>query len=289
MESETQHWLDRVGQVKNEGDGRGGLVKKATRFFNQREKRVREDELRQIEQTLSPENVAKASITAEGRANFIRRRNYLKKELEECSPPDQLPGEAKDALSARQKQIEEEIRQGMPPHEVMWRSPAGGIDLHRKWLERNKFKIQVWKNIKRVLNPHDDSVDLSNIESVRPTITAPGQAASFMTDARLPGNFAMSALAKENWPLGEPKVDTPLKQAERREAEERELEETLTKTKQTLSEVEELKQELQTLVGKKKEVKRQRQQHIEAMRERARIKREEAKEAKAQQSDNINV
>ena len=48
-------------------------------------------------------------------------------------------------------------------------------------------------------------------------IHATGGVGTFMPGAQIPGNFAMTPLAKENWPLGEPKVDTPLKQAQKRE------------------------------------------------------------------------
>jgi uncharacterized protein YoxC len=89
----------------------------------------------------------------------------------------------------------------------------------------------------------------------------------------------MTPQAKENWPLGEPKMDTALKQVERREAEAMEL---MERAKELLAAVEDKNRQLDALVAGKTEKKRKLQQHAEAMRERAKLKREEAKEAAKQ-------
>ena len=55
------------------------------------------------------------------------------------------------------------------------------------------------------------------MEMLRPSGITPDMATSMMLDSTIPGHSAMTPLAKANWPLGEPKVDTPLKVAERSE------------------------------------------------------------------------
>ncbi len=103
----------------------------------------------------------------------------------------------------------------MPTQEVMDRNPVGAVDMHTKWQDENKSRIKTIKNVLRIIEPDNNEKDYTNIERFRTSGMTQDMAASFMMTGQLPGNFAMSPLAKANWPLGDPKIDTPLKTAER--------------------------------------------------------------------------
>jgi len=210
---------------------------------------------------MAPDNFAKASITQQGRSNITRYVQHLKRDLEANSPPTDISGETKNALYQEEKRLEADIREGMLPVEVMRRNPTGAVSHHTRWEKEKKEKILAWKNIRRVLNPNDESEDLANVEMIRPTMAAPGDASTFMADAQIPGVFAMTPQAKENWPLGEPKIDTPLKQAERRELEEEEK-----------KELEELRA-MKRIVDQKREKQRQNGVRLAARAQAAREKR----------------
>lgn len=213
MTTEAQATLERMAQVRNVAD-RGEIQKPAVRLLRKRERQEREDELRRIGQQLGAPPWAQAAISAEGRRSLAKRSRQLEKELKEWSPRTDLSAESNNALYARSKALEEEIRQGMPAVEVMRRNPVGAVDAHRKW-DRMKDKVLEWKNLQIQLNPDSDDVDLCNVERLRPHLAMPGQPATFMADAQIPGNFAFSEKQKENWPLGEPTADTALKQVAR--------------------------------------------------------------------------
>jgi len=217
MEQETEHYLKEVARVRNTSSD-GEQTAKAKRYLKHHEREAKLTEMASIDRTLRPGNfAAAATIGDEGRALLSKRKHALNKQILEGSPPNDLKGETKDALANRQHELEASIKVGMPTHEDMRRNPAGAVDRHRKWEKANKERILERQNILHLLNPDDDSKDLTNLDLLRPYAQNNG-AATFMADAQIPGSFAMTPQAKANWPLGEPKVDTPLKQAERVEA-----------------------------------------------------------------------
>ncbi len=220
MENEAEHYLKEAARVTNRAEG-GEMVQKARRYLKHHEREAKLTEMAQIDKTLRPGNFAAAgTIGDEGRSLLQRRKHALNKQILDGSPPSDLKGETKDALYARQQALETNIKVGMPTHEEMRRNPAGAVDKHRKWERANKANILERQNILHLLNPDDDSKDLTNLDLLRPS-QLPQSTTTFMSDAQIPGHFAMTTQAKEMWPLGEPKVDTPLKQAERREAKQR--------------------------------------------------------------------
>jgi hypothetical protein len=223
VQAEAEKVLREVSQVKNVTDSRGRLVTKAKRYLKNHERRSRQDELDHIGQVLDKSNWAQATMTAEGRQLLAKRRRALEDQLEDGTPP-QVSGETKDVLSKRLQELNETMRIGMPTVEEMRRNPAGAVDKHRRWEAANKVRKLERDNVLHLLNPDDDSKDLTNIEMIRPSGLIPGGASTFMADAQIPGHFAMTPLAKENWPLGEAKVDNPLAQAARRELDEQEYE-----------------------------------------------------------------
>lgn len=218
MNTEAQNYLEKARSVKNVSSPTG-IVKKATRYLTHAEREAKENELRNVDEVLSPANTAASSISQEGRAKMAQYRNFLRRDLAESAPPTDISGAARDELVREERELAEKIRAGMLTHEEMRRNPPGAVGRHMRWEAANKDNILAWKNLRRLNNPDDTDEDLANIEMLRPSLGVAG-ASSFMADAQIPGVFAMTPLAKERWPLGEPKIDTPLAQAERRELEE---------------------------------------------------------------------
>lgn len=102
------------------------------------------------------------------------------------------------------------IRPTMLPRSVMRRNPAGAVDAHLKGeaSKATKRAIRMWKRAMWALDPTTTDTDHTNLEKWRPEGTPEGGTASFMVDGQIPGNFAMTPQAKENWPLGEPATKT---------------------------------------------------------------------------------
>lgn len=217
MDAQTEQVLKEVATVRNIGVD-GELKQKAVRYLTFNEKQSRRDELDQLKRLTDQPAYVQGAITGEGRAALGKRKRQIEKDLIAGQPPE-LTGATRDALAAREIVLADTIRDGMVVHEEMRRNPVGAVDRHRKWERANKDRILEWKNIRRALNPDSDEKDLANVDRLRPSMLPVGMGATstFMADAQIPGKFAMTPLAKENWPLGEPKVDTPLKQADRRE------------------------------------------------------------------------
>lgn len=122
--------------------------------------------------------------------------------------------------------LEHVIRPALVPQEEMRRNPAGAVGkfLRNENNRETQDAIQQWKRAKLALEPDSDDPDVANVEVFRPQIHTPGQAATFMAGAQIPGQFAMSAKAKENWPDALPEqgtVNSPLAQAQARDKRER--------------------------------------------------------------------
>lgn len=135
-----------------------------------------------------------------------------------------VQGEHKDTIAKLATEVMETvIRPALVPREDMRRNPAGAVGqfMRIENARPTKQAIQQWKRAQLVLEPGNEDPDLANVERFRPErIHDTGGAATFMPGAQIPGNFAMTPQAKANWPLGEPHVETPLKQAQKREMSE---------------------------------------------------------------------
>jgi hypothetical protein len=220
MQAEAEKYLKDVAQTKNVTDKRGKLIQRAVRYLTYKERKNREDEKTTIDGWLSQPAWVLKDMPAGIRGEHTRRRNALEEQLETYSAPTDISGETKDVLHKRMKDLEDQIKTGMPTAEVMRRNPPGAVDMHMKWEKANKPRIIEWKNIKRMLEPTNDEKDYTNVEMLRSSGMSPETAASFMMGAQIPGNFGMTPLAKANWPAGMPEhgtVDTPMKQAARNE------------------------------------------------------------------------
>jgi len=219
METATERVLQDVANVTNVADKHGRIINPAKQYLKAREINECKNELSQIDNMLSPNNIARQSMTSDGRATLARRRVSLEDKLEKQAAPELTP-ESRDVLAKRLDYLNEKIKVGMPTHEEMRRNPAGAVDQHRRWDRLNKSSVLERRNIIIALNPGDDSKDLTNIDMIRPHSVTPG-AATFMADAQIPGHFAMTPAAKANWPENMPEFGTlnsPLKQAEKVEA-----------------------------------------------------------------------
>ena len=131
--------------------------------------------------------------------------------------------ERRDKVSKLANQVlGEVIAPSLLTRAEMRRNPTGAVDhfLHKgEGHPAVKEAILTWKRALRGLEPENDESDYTNVERFRREGVGPG-ASTFMSDAQIPGNFAMSNLAKANWPLGEPTADTAFKQTKRREVSE---------------------------------------------------------------------
>mgnify|MGYP001589631919 CR=1 FL=1 len=282
MSAEAEHILKRLNQTRNVTNKRGKIIQKETRILPYRERAEREKEKTDLKGFLSQPPWAMKDVSQEGLASLKRRLNRLEDEAEEYYPPTDLSGQTKDALYKQCEQWKAEWMEGMPTQEVMRRNPAGAVDMHMKWEKKTKNIIKKWKNGMRILEPENEDKDYTNIERFRPSGLSPETlAASFMANAQIPGNFAMSSLAKANWPLGDPKVDTPLKHAERNEI----AEEMITNGFVPVEQFEALKAEIKKMQEQisRKEVKtKEGRSWTEEQKQAARERLAKAREAKKQ-------
>ena len=107
-----------------------------------------------------------------------------------------LSRKEQDEVASRIRQLEEEIKEGMPTEEEMRKNAVGTLGKHQRW-ERpsNKRKILQWKNLKRQLEPDNTDPDLANVEQLR----SAGQMDRLRTDAQIPGVMSYGAVPQENW------------------------------------------------------------------------------------------
>lgn len=221
MELETERILKKVAQTKNIAE-KGKLVQKEVSFLSPQTVTALETEKKQIQDSLAQPEWARRDITARQVEELNERVENIETQLTEQAPP-RVSGQAKDALNARRLELEDKIRAGMVADEEMRRNPTGSVYKHIKWEKDNIFDVLEWKNIKRVLEPDSEDPELCSVELLRPSIL-PQSGSTFMADSQIPGHFAMTAKAKENFDKtfpDSPTIDTPLKQLGRSEAEER--------------------------------------------------------------------
>lgn len=110
--------------------------------------------------------------------------------------------------------IEETIRPALLPAAVMRRNPSGAVGafMRQEMSRPIKQAILTARRGLRALEPDNPDPDYCNMERFRPSGERGDGASTFMADAQIPGNFAMTPLAKAQWPLGEPTVPTALTQ-----------------------------------------------------------------------------
>ena len=221
--AETEKVLQQVTKVTHTFDEFGDLKEPAVHIFSKEEKEDREKELGSIEEQLGQPGWVNSRLTSERRGELRDRQRDLQKQLARYAPRDDLSGETKDALYKLELELAEKIKEGMLSSEEMRRNRGDSVDRHMVWDKATKPAQLMWKNVRRMLHPGSDAPNVSNIEILRPSMLRRDGTATFMGDAKIPGNFAMTTIAKENWPENMPEygtADSPMKQAERRENEE---------------------------------------------------------------------
>lgn len=126
------------------------------------------------------------------------------KRIEEPARRDEVSRLAKAVLT-------ETIIPSLQPKEIMRRNPSGAVGRYQRTEASRGVKrtILTWKRAMRALDPENADPDYTNVEAYRPELAGlAGAAPTFMADAQIPGAFAMTPAAKQNWPLGDPQVHT---------------------------------------------------------------------------------
>lgn len=141
-----------------------------------------------------------------------------------CKP---VQGAHKDQIAKLADEVmEQTIRPALTTREDMRRNPAGAVGRFMRVENAKPIKqaIHQWKRAQLTLEPGNEDPDLANVERFRPEkIHDTGGTSTFMANAQIPGHFAMTAKAKENWPEGMPAqgtVNSPLAQGQKKERTE---------------------------------------------------------------------
>ena len=176
---------------------------------------LRPNQIQMLEKDIAGLEADMSNPAIQMKGKVRKRLDGLKRQLQ-TQRPMEVKGAAKDRVSARVKELIDDVRSGMLTGEEMRKAPAGAPDYLLKWEKRNAKKITELKNGLLMLGMSGGDysgfeTDIANLEKFRPS----GAEDRYRTDAETRGHLAMSPLAKFNWPLGEPTADTALKQAER--------------------------------------------------------------------------
>ena len=207
MIAETEKMLTDVARVTNVAV-EGELVLKEKRYLRFHERETRREELQKIERQLKEPTWVQAGLTSEAKAGLRKRLRVVEKDLTDNSPPTDLSTATRDALIRREHELAVNIQQGMPTAEQMRRNPTGAVGANTRWHKAHVKEVLEWKNLRVVNNPDSDDKDLANVDILRSSQMVPDGSSTFMPSAQIPGLFAMTPLAKANWPLGEPTVTT---------------------------------------------------------------------------------
>ena len=156
--------------------------------------------------------------TGADRGQATKRFKQIEKTLANQAPKA-VTGARQDQVKAACDEVLGEIREAMLPQSVMRRNPAGAVDefRRREGSKAVKRKISQWKRGMWALDPTNEDSDYTNLERFRPSGLNENGVSTYMLGAQIPGKFAMSPQAKDNWPLGPPTADTALKQVQRAE------------------------------------------------------------------------
>ena len=127
---------------------------------------------------------------------LAQQNERRKKNLLAQSPPSDLRASQRDKLAKLETVTREFVRENMPTAEQMRHNPPGTVDHALAWDRAKKAALLCWKNVRILLNPDSDAVDLANFERYRPTNAATRE---LFTGAQIPGQFALSPQAKANY------------------------------------------------------------------------------------------
>lgn len=101
--------------------------------------------------------------------NRIKRElAHLNSVLDAAKNPEKISGKSKDLLADEERELEEELKAGMPTQWEM-RKPSlnpGAVKKHIRWGERNFANIQRYVEIQRKLRP-DEPKSIENLRRER--------------------------------------------------------------------------------------------------------------------------
>lgn len=146
-----------------------------------------EDEKRGIEATLQAPGFVQNQI--QDRGAMQRQIRAIDRQLQTDTPRPYGETE-RDAAVARERDLREKIREGMPTQAEMRRNPAGATDKHRAWEKARKADVLEWKNVRvrmhasGMIDGVRDAQDVANIETFRP---AHASHELNMENAQIPG------------------------------------------------------------------------------------------------------
>jgi hypothetical protein len=123
--------------------------------------------------------------------NAQRRKNLMAQ-----SPPTDLTVVQRDKLARLERETRAFVAENMPTAEQMRHNPPGAVDHHMAWDRHAKPALLVWKNVRLLLNPRSDAVDLANFERYRPANAA---TRSLFSDGQIPGQWALGPQAKAHY------------------------------------------------------------------------------------------
>jgi len=132
----------------------------------------------QLAEMAREEQRLEADLTNDGindKADVQRSLNKLRQQREKQCPPE-LTAQERDRVSKLEGQLREDMLVGMPTHAEMENAPPGAVTKHQEWEDRvtgpvkmrNKLKHGLWQNLRIILDPTNDTPDLSNFEQFRP-------------------------------------------------------------------------------------------------------------------------
>ena len=133
---------------------------------------LRPGEVSQLEVEVKTLDAMLADPTAviQDRSGAFRRRNAVSEQLKKETPPDTTDAQ-KDVLVKREVELRQAIQVGMPSDAGMRRMPNGAVSQYDKHRERNKRRIQMWKNIVLTIHKGTTDNDVANVERLRPLRT----------------------------------------------------------------------------------------------------------------------
>ena len=127
----------------------------------------------------------------------LKQQNDRRKaNLAAQSPPTDLRPAQRDKLAKLEAVTRDFVAENMPTAEQMRHNPPGAVDHHMAWERHAKRALLTWKNVRILLNPTSDALDLANFERYRPANVA---TRNLFTDGQIPGQFALGPQAKANY------------------------------------------------------------------------------------------
>ena len=130
-------------------------------------------------------------------AGKLKQQNDRRKaNLAAQSPPTDLRASQRDKLAKLEAVTRDFVAENMPTAEQMRHNPPGAVDHHMAWERHAKRALLTWKNVRILLHPASDALDLANFERYRPSNAV---TRNLFPDGQIPGQWALGPQAKANY------------------------------------------------------------------------------------------